>query len=228
MRIVLVGFAVLLVIAAGAFFRARQLMARAPQWWHPPLKADPETIDTAKAVENGVTTLLHQARPRDASWTMQVSNEDANAWLGARLQDWFDNQGGSKWPKELEQVSAQFEDGALRVGAALDLRGTRRVVSLRLEPRIDDRGQLWLPATSVQVGELGVPTGWVLGDASPLRSMIRADPGEMDRLSRVLAGQSPLASKPTLKLADGRRVRVTGLKLESGQLLVTCQGASAD
>lgn len=202
----------------------------APAWWKPPNPADPRTLEAARAVENGVTTLLHQRHAPEQTWTMSLSSEDANAWLAARLKEWVANQDGSwVWPAELSSLQVEFRDGQVTLGVGLMYRGAVRVVSLSVSPRMDEAGALWLPATSVAIGKLSVPVSWALsGKESLLREYLPIDAATNAGATRVfdaLAGKGPISSRPTMKLSDGRRVQIVGIRSESGKLLVTCRPA---
>ncbi len=232
LRTLLAAILLLLIIAAVAYFSLTHYASRPPDWWQPPSPTDPATIDTAKAVENGVTTLLHEHRPPSQTWTMQLSEHDANAWLAARLKDWFENQSSdSRWPSEVTAVLLKADRGSINLGVRTLSRGSANVLSVALVPRIDTDGSLWLPARSFHVGQLAVPSAWALRAAdSPLRRVL---PPAIERSSEfgsilgVLAGDEPLTRSPILKLSDGRRVHVTGIAVELGQIFVTCRAASA-
>ncbi|MBC7772053.1 MAG: hypothetical protein H7210_06135 [Pyrinomonadaceae bacterium] len=159
---------------------------------------------------------------------MSLTCADANAWLAARLKEWVVNQDGSfTWPSELSSLQVDFRDGEIVFGAGLMYRGAVRVVSLTMTPRVDDKGALWIPATSFAIGKLGVPSSLV---ESILRSSLPANSAKNESTAKLfdaLAGKAPISESPVMKLSDGRRVLVVGIRSEQGRLLVTCKPAAA-
>lgn len=209
------------------------LASSRPGWWRPPGRDDAATLVRARAVENGTVTLLTQARG-DEAWTVRLADADAAAWLACRLSEWATSQAGlAAWPAELLQVQVRFEDATVLVGGEVRLReGETRVFSARLRPRVDAGGSLWLVATSVGVGRLRLPAGLMLAEGpegTPGR-WLRPERGLPDGLlrgvsgrevARVLLGEMPVAKAPALRLADGRRVRVLGVRVVPGFLELT-------
>ena len=211
----------------------RHLAAQTPEWWTPPDATDPETVETAKAVENGVTTLLHEKRAGAEPWTMRLSEHDANAWLAARLRDWIENQDGDvEWPRQVTGVLLDLRAGALTIGVSVNEGEKAMVVSATLAPRVDGEGALWIPATSFHIGQLTVPGSWILrASDSPLRAILPKEAATSEGLASaldVLSGDAPLARRPWFRLSDGRRVRVVNIQVEMEQLLVTCQELVGD
>lgn len=211
------------------------LAASRPGWWRPLAPGDPAALVRARAVENGTVTLLTQARG-DEPWTARLADADAAAWLACRLPEWAISQGRlGAWPPELAQVQVLFEEGTVLVSVEVRLRdGGRRVLSARLRPTVDRAGTLWLTASSVGVGRLRLPAGLMLAEGpegapgrwlrpdGPLADGLPAGVRGRD-IARVLLGESPLARAPALRLADGRRVRVLGVRVVPGFLELTCR-----
>lgn len=237
---------VLIAITSLALLSASFLTSRAPSWWPP--RPDLRAASAIAAdLENAVVNQIHAARPMEgpsgghnesqtenqpagwtsASWSVSLSESDANAWLAARLPKWLANQDEPiQWPAELAVVQSGFEDGRLQVGAeVLDGRQTR-YVSCQLRLWIDDRGRLWTPADWVRLGRLAVPAEWVVqrafGAAKPISRTIGAAHAS-ERVAAALRGEAPLVDHPVLKLADGRRVRLTKVLLKDGHVELTCR-----
>lgn len=221
----------LLIAGVIGVITARRLATRPPEWWSPPVATDPATLETARAVENGVTTLLHQPHAASESWTLSLNEADANAWLAARLHDWVMNQdANTEWPEQLRDVSLDYRRGTITLGARVMLDEFPTILSATLVPSIDDDGAMWLKASSFAVGRLSVPASWMLraGD-SPLRRIVPSnltDSRDAGPVLDVLAGEAPLTRRPILKLSDGRRVRVTAIQVDADRLLVTCKAAT--
>lgn len=216
-----------------------------PSWWRSIDIADPAIIATAARVENGATTQLTMIRAADdrtsasPPWTIALKATDASAWLATRLRPWLESQDGpaATWPKGLEQVQVEFDDGAIIVGARVRDKGGERVVSASVRPEFRDDGGLWMPASWVTLGRLNLPPSWVLPAGQPRAAgksiaMGSADTATADHLTGLpqarelwaaLGGDRPAMVQPIVKIGDGRRVRILELRPEGGVLYVTCQ-----
>src|SRR5574342_146169 len=86
-----VSLCVLVLLVVGGLVLYR-LTSAAPAWWAPVDPSDPAAADSARAVENTVSTLSHKARPpgEPATWTLSLSPGQANAWLASRLRAWME------------------------------------------------------------------------------------------------------------------------------------------
>jgi hypothetical protein len=86
---------------------------------------------------------------------------------------------------------------------------------------------LWLEPSRVEIGELSVNASWVVQRAQ--RAMRQVVPEEMQALPQVQAvlsaarGETPLVSRPVIRLPDGRRVRILAIEPEGKRLIVTCR-----
>ncbi len=219
-------------VVVGACF---WLAAGRPGWWRAIDPADPAVRARARAVENGLVTVLTEQRGTEP-WVARIADADASAWLAARLSEWAVAGGPlERWPAEVLQVQARFEPGALVLGAHLQTGlGEGRVVSVRVAPRMDATGALFTRATSVRFGRLRVPARFVVAEgasAAPAR-WLRAQRylptdfqgrPEVESLARALLGEVPLAHAPALRLSDGRVVRVLGVRAADGVLEITCR-----
>jgi len=219
-----------------------------PGWWREIDASDTAVVEAARRVENGAATQLTKIRKMDGAvekmrggasepWTIRLSAEDANAWLGARLRPWLESQevgGGGKvqWPRDLERVEVRFEDGRIQVGAAVKNgadESARRYLSATLVPELRSDGGLWMSAASVSVGRLALPPSWMLGrvkvatkEGAPAEADI-AHLVQLKDVMRALAGERAAMQTAVIKIGDGRRVRLTGLEARDGALYVTCQ-----
>lgn len=224
------------------------MMQRSPSWWRAVNTTDPRTIQSAQAVENGLTTLFHQERAPAAAapattdprplhsltrvasdeWRFTLRATDANAWLNTRLPAWITRREDlSAWPKEIEQIQVDFHDGMISIGAQVRAAGVVRVLSADVVPEIRPDGSLWLPARAVRVGTLPLPTGVVLrGARQQANDMVPVsirDTADSDLLWRAFLGDAALAQSPTVRLPDGRRVRILNLRSHNGILEITCR-----
>jgi hypothetical protein len=249
---VLIGSGLFLAgVITGGVLVAGWLADQRPRWWDSVDSADPGTIAVADAVENGAVDLLSQVRPsRETApglltsepWTVRLTPEDANAWLAVRMPKWVRNQSDNfRWPSQVAQLQVDFREDDIVLGVRAVTGGGERYLWVTLAPTIDDDGALWLRATWVHVGRLSLPAAWFLpggGGPNPgsggvdgsrptlvtqnIPDDIRSLP-QTDALLAALNGAGPVARNPTVRLADGRRVRIVGLEAQDGALLVTCR-----
>lgn len=233
--------AVLFVCAAAAgvtLVFAWWLARTPPSWWRGDARAawahDPALGERAQALENGVVSIVSQPRPADdALWSILVRPADATAWLNERLPRWLLARASLRaWPAEVRRLQVRFDGPAIEFAALLapSPDATGRVLTARVTPSVDAQGRLWVRATHLGVGRLPLPRGLALSAraesviaaaAAELPDEIVADP-RADDLRRTLAGQRPLLQRASLRLADGRRVRLVDIRCHEGNLLVTC------
>jgi hypothetical protein len=212
-----IGIAML--IAVGFVIVAVALLAMAgsqPRWWEETGVAPNDAPRLAEEVERGVGTALHRGRPDGQPWTVEITQDEANAWIVDRLPRWLANQ-GVRNAEKLPEIRVAFQGGTILVG--LKPRGQERMATLSVSPRVE-AGEVWTPATGLRVGRMPLP-------ASLLRERgldyvpepYRSDDGAILAAS-TLAGDVPAPS--TVELADGRFVRVVEIRVEDARLLLTC------
>jgi hypothetical protein len=223
----------------------------APRWWQTADWARPEVGRCAEELENRLLSNVYHARPAVAvqrapgqslppgaavaadqpvTWTIPVSAADANAWLNARLPKWIRSESDTfEWPEQIEELQVEFRDDRILVGVKVRYADSAQYLSATLQPAIRETdGSLWMPAQAVSIGRLPLPASWFL---SPQPTVLAQDqiPEELRELpetksiAQVFSGQIPVTSKPIIKLADGRRVRLLSLTSRDGTLHVTCR-----
>ena len=230
--------AIVALLCGGLLF-AHSLSAQTPHWWRNVSREDPRTQEAAEQIEYAISDQLHASRTGGASadrpehwsselWSASISATDANAWINVRLPKWLAHEDENlRWPDELAEVQIDFSAGDVRLGARLATDGHERIVWATFTPEIREDGSLWLRARRVHLGRLSVPAPWVLGEAEDLVNAyvppeFRGHP-ESRRLFDALAGRVPIIDTPTLRLADGRRVRLVAMQAFEGRLSVACR-----
>jgi len=229
----------LALCAAGTAALAALALTRAtPAWWRPIDPADPATIDAAQAVEHAVVRQLSALRPaasppatpdaswRSETWSVSLSQADANAWLAARLPRWLESREKRVlWPAGVREVRVGFGDGVVRLGVRLAADGREQIAVAHVAPDLRADGSLWLPASWFSIGRLPVPGAWALGGADP-GDYLPADLARLPqvrRLADVLGGAAPLVNAAVIRLEDGRRVRLLRIAAREGRLELTCR-----
>ncbi len=211
------AFALTIIVAGSllgviAFLRASAL----PEWWHPPDPGDPAVVARAEDFEARLVEQSHKVRP-DQDWSVSIPQDAINAWLAVRLGPWIKSR-GDEWrpPDWAKTVQIQLEEGRI----ALAARGTDndRVLGVIVEPSLDMHGALWTRARAATVGTLELPAGLV-ADSIPLAG------SDVERARAVLGGEAPASRTPELRLADGRVVRLVGLRIIRGALVLKLRTA---
>lgn len=237
------GAFVLIVIGTAAGLVILALSQDRPSWWRSVNPRDPAVIAVAERLENAVATILTQARPPSEDgdpakpWTVRVAAADVNAWLNARLPTWMESREDVdfQWPESLQELQIDFRDGLIHVGAKVS--AAKRIepdtrsgnyFSAAIAPQFKTDGSLWMPARWVALGRLSVPASWMLKEPDEVASAERvpdelADLPETRHVLAAFAGKVPAMGNPTIKLGDGRKVRVLGMTAADGKLAITCQ-----
>lgn len=195
-----------------------------PRWWSEAPAAAPASgarapgaHDIAQRLENTLTTELHRGRPAHTEWTLTLTEADANAWIQSRLARWLAHRDAAL-ARDLPEIRVRFEHGRIRLGA----RQYDRVIGCALHLNVDDRGSIRAHLRDATVGRAPLPGALARAlarDAIPER--LRDDPDAARVLDAVLSGA---ASEPnaSIRLDDGRHVRIVGLRIEPGALVLTC------
>lgn len=244
------GAFVLIVLGTALGLVALALSQERPRWWTSVNVRDPAVVEVAERFENALATIMTQARPAgedgDLSrpWTVRVNASDVNAWLNARLPAWMESrerEGGAefKWPESVQELNVDFRDGLILVGAKVSTRGKDgsgtdgaapgpgNYFSAAVEPRFGGDGALWLPARRVALGRLAVPASWMLRRPDEVAQAERV-PDELAKLPETrevlgaFAGRRAVMTNPTIRLGDGRRVKLLAMTAEDGRLSITC------
>lgn len=234
--VVLVGLFTLLIVLGVAMARST------PTWWaESPTAAlgvpTPEEIERGAVLENLIINRLYSPEGTrnlagGVEWAVSLPEADVNAWLNTRLPKWLNNQSERPvWPVEVSRVVVRFEDGVIRLGARTIRGGTPQIyaATIILSLLHTDRpsgGELWLRTPWLWIGRLPVPSGLLVGRlrSDPSRDL----PKHLSNLPQTktfvdaLAGEAPIVPRVSLKLEDGRRVRVTRAEVREGRLSVWC------
>ncbi|MCA9309968.1 MAG: hypothetical protein KDA21_02115 [Phycisphaerales bacterium] len=215
-NLVLLLVVLTITVVAIAWVIVRQRIDATPAWWQPP-QATPEVARAeAQAVEREVSAALTDVRPADESWTLTLTEAQANHWLSERLPRWLSNR-RITLPEDVHRLLVDFSPGGITLGAALGGGSEERILGVTLHPALTGDA-LFTPAARVSVGTLGLPADAVL---SRLPEEVRRPRADLD-LAEILAARRPLLDPGELSLGDGRRVRITRLEVEEDRLVATC------
>lgn len=229
---VLSVIALVFVLAIGiTMFVSWRKANQPPEWWHPVNPADPQVDQAARKIENEVSNQLTRVRPapanaaEPATWTMIIKDEDANAWLCARLMEWLANKSETlRWPANASEPQVSFEEGVVRLGfeAAVNSGDKGRVISLALAPRIESDGGLWLTMQGFAIGRMQVPPSLIVDAGGTLLEgklpeNLQNNP-DTKNFIEALSGKQALTKEAVVKLSDGRKVQIVRITPKLGEL----------
>lgn len=198
----------------------------APTWWAPPDAFDPRVAEAAQQIEYSLIEQAHMVRTDDETWSIRIHDRHVNAWLASRLGAWLAHDQALDWPGGFGRPQVRSEPGWVTVAIELDGGERRRFVAVRLIPTIA-AGELRLTVDRVSLGRLTIPgkpagdvAAW-LNEAAP--GGFLDDPEVRAATGWLLQGR---AIDPTMPLADGRAVRLVGIRCEEGAVVLQCRTIS--
>ncbi|MDX2147057.1 MAG: hypothetical protein SFZ23_05995 [Planctomycetota bacterium] len=181
-------------------------------------------------------------------YAVRLTQGEANAWLATKLERWLANLGereSEALPESLrrtvEGVRVSFQDSLVRAGVRVQTKtGSVRTLGVTFGVSFDEHGRAWAQARTVHLGRLSVPASLVIkdvrgptSDEGAVTTRVPVVGGwlpesamsgpEAQRLLGVLTGRQPLAEEPTIRLADGRRVRVLAVEVRDRELELRCR-----
>jgi len=240
------GFAVLRRVVGGAAvigltvaLAAWRMSLRPPDWYRPPDASDAVVAEFAQDVEYRIIQEAQRIRGPEGlgDWTLMLDEDQANAWLAARLSPWLGQRTGSPWPASLGPPQVRLLEGRVDVAVAAhrpDTPGEPRdaadgpmtVIVARFRPALGDDG-LELGLESFGTGRLTLPVGSISSLAEAIERLVEEGVvpdaiaeqlGRVDELRREVDRPVP----PTVRLGDGRRVMLRELRLLDGAVELRC------
>lgn len=204
------------------------LVRSRPTWWTVEAREEAAAAAVGQELENAVVSQLHASRGDAERWAVSISEQDANDWLATRLVKWLMNrEEGVDWRAVLEGAEVRFDRGEVMIGASIRSGGggSGQVVWAALSPRIDGEGKLWLEAQGAWVGRLPIPLSMFQHDGLGVKLLPArvTESKATGTILQALTGEAPLAVDPVASLADGRKVRLLGVKARDGRLELVCR-----
>lgn len=148
---------VAIALAAGSGIAALRWWSGPPAWYRPTGPTDAAAARLAERVEYGLLEQVQRVRPAGSRWTIRITDEQANAWLAARLPDWWRTRSGRPWPQELAPPQIITRAEALQWAAAVSGSGMRLGVVGRVVPESGGPSASGgMPVAAVGLGRIGL------------------------------------------------------------------------
>lgn len=214
----------------GAVFAGGILMygltLRSPSWFHREMPSTSEQRRVAQSLENRIITEAYRfrggliagadgIRRTGEDWHLRVTQEEATAWLRVKLPEWLANlDPPARVPTGLGDLQSHFSSGRAWAAGRMD----ERVYTLSTSVRVDESG-VWLVGLRAGIGSLSLPESW--GGLGLAGAWAREEAAESSW--RIASGHEPLIAGATVRLEDGRRVRVLGARIVPGAVEIECR-----
>jgi len=214
-RALIIATLAILALASAAIPIAWGLLARTPSWWRAPDPHSESAMRGAEAVERAFSGQLAERHDPGVAWSIEVTEDAANAWLNHRLPLWLDHE-GIELPWPVEGIDARFTESAVRIGVARPVDRTPRIVGVTITPRIDPgSGTMHTTIQSLHLGSLSVPGAL----ASRVARVFLDLPRTPDRGGVLTSGRS--LELRLIPVQDGRAVELIGIALHPGRVRLT-------
>ena len=198
-----------------------------PHWYEPPNPTDEKVLELADRVEFRLLEEFQKIRPDPEPWKLRVRENQLNAWLATKLQDWIAHKENLIWPEDLDMPQIRFEPDGISLAVAVESLGPSKIIVTRMMPRFEG-GELLVTVNRFSLGRLnipGKPVERIAGLIDEYASSAEIDDPVAFLFLRMLRGDEHI--DPVLNLADSRRVRLTNLELENGSIILTAKSLAA-
>lgn len=198
-----------------------------PHWYEPPNPTDEKVLELADRVEFRLLEEFQKIRPDPEPWKLRVRENQLNAWLATKLQDWIAHKESLIWPEDLDMPQIRFEPDGISLAVAVESLGPSKIIVTRMMPRFEG-GELLVTVNRFSLGRLnipGKPVERIAGLIDEYASSAEIDDPVAFLFLRMLRGDEHI--DPVLNLADSRRVRLTNLELENGSIILTAKTLAA-
>jgi len=203
------GVALLTIVISAAY--VWQQLNALPEYWSPLDATDPQVQRTGEVIEQQVTSTTTRVRPAADAWTLELTQDEANAWLASRMPKWLENQNVDRTLiEQLRRSMVRFQPDRVEL-AVQGLFGERvlRAIYAPGEP-VDDLATLKL--TGLMTGRIALPVETVLDKVAA------AEP-RFDAQARSMLENPPLL----VPLGDGRVVQCERIEVGDGTIRLTCR-----
>ena len=188
-----------------------------PGWFQLVDPDDPAAADHGQQVEFRLAEEFQLIRPESEVWRLRIRDTDINAWLSTRLLPWLSHEQDFQWPDGVSRPQIRFTPGGLDVAARIqDVIGGDRVITVGFNPELVD-GRMILHPGGIAIGRLPVPFSGA-GVEAILQESLKGTQGAFSEFAEVAMGRATMEA--LIPLVDSRQVRLSGLKFESGAVVL--------
>lgn len=176
----------------------------------------------AERVEAAVASQTTAVRPAQELWALELTQEQINAWLAARLPLWLANQGVDRQVVEaVRRAMVQIGSRQVELAAELRFQGSAQIVRLVYRPMIVENQPVRLQLHAAYLGRLRVPMHLLVERvAGGMAGAEAHEVAEVIATLRSIEVQSPVD--------DHRWVAAMGVELSDGRAVLTCRTVRRD
>lgn len=170
--------------------------------------------DLEAAVQRAVTAHLEPGEER----VLVVPMDAANAWLETRLPLWLEAQ-GQALPEQVAALRLASRPGVVTGMVMLEHEGAEQLLSAEATAEVGADGRMVCRLLGVRLGWVPIPLGLIVDRLEDASGSQRAG---YTAGAYLRAGAEGYAFDPAGPLPNDERVlRVTGIEIEAGRVLVT-------
>jgi hypothetical protein len=174
----------------------------------------PQQQQTAQSLEKRTTRAVTDRRQPEP-WTYRLDWADANAWLAQRLRPWAASQ-DMPIPQQIGRVAVWSADGRITLGVEVNAEPLKQVLSLGVETRIDEHGQLIVRVADIRAGRLPLPADAVLD-----RLGLDQHPQFAEFAPLINQATQGIPLQPAQPIDPTRQVRITDINVDNEGVTLT-------
>lgn len=150
---------------------------------------------------------------------MELSQEELNEWLAARLPQWMRNRGVDETAvRHAQRAMVAIKPDQVELATAVKLGRLEPVVRLVYEPDVNEAGRVQLSLARIYAGLMPLP-----GDSLIDEVLDQYGPLNEERQRRLDHARQVLRELDlVVPLGDGRMVSVVGMELSEGKVSLVC------
>ncbi|MEX2671353.1 MAG: hypothetical protein WD294_04500 [Phycisphaeraceae bacterium] len=198
------------------------LFTAAPSYWRsgPAIDgSDPAVAQRAQQFEQKLSSQTTAVRSDYQRWQIELTEEEVNEWLAARLPEWMRNQGiDERAVQHAQRAMVNVKPGQVELATVVRLGKFEPVVRLVYKPELNEAGRVQLSLDTIYAGLMPLP-----GDSLIDEVLDQFGPLEEEQQRRVDHARKTLRDLDmVLHLGDGRVVSVVGMELREGKVSLVC------
>lgn len=195
-------------------------LSSAPSYWRIVDFSDPQTPKRVATFEQKIDKAFEQDHPADEVWELDLQQEEMRDWVAVRMPTWLAERGVvQSLPPWLSQPMIVFEEGKLILAGQVRYGDISQIVSLELKPSTGAGGELEFRMDGIRGGRIPLPRGELLNKLVSKYGSVEA--AEYAALSEAQSALSKI-KLPAIDVGNGRKVKIVGIDLKSGSVILKC------